>query len=141
MKEYNINIVRDSTRYLLRRPRTCPVDIAALHDSCTSNPEFTMKMYLDYINYGMPGDPTLCKSVEDSVYPTHTPLASGYHVIMQYPDSWNSTQARYKLVLIYRDKYDNLRMHDCDPLRWYTATTMVKHLSELLERVNSYGKS
>lgn len=141
MEEYNIHIVRDSARYLLRRPRSTPVDICALHDTCTSTPEFTMKMYLDHINYGMPGDPTLCESVADAIYPTHTPLASGYHVIMQYRDGYRTTQARYKLVLIYRDRYDNLRLHDCDPSRWYTPSTMIKHLSELLERVNGYGKN
>lgn len=141
MKEYNIRIVRDSAHYLLRRPRTTPVDICALHDCCTSNTEFTMMMYLDRINYGMPGDTSLCKSVGDSIYPTHTPLSSGYHVIMQHPDWCRDTQARYKLVLVYRDDYNNLRLHDCDPSRWYTASTMIKHLSELLERVSDYGNN
>lgn len=140
MKEYNPTIVRNSTSYLLRRPRTTPVDIGALHCCCTTTSECTMMMYLDRINYGMPGDPSICPSVADAVYPSHPPLASGYHVIMQYPDWCSDKHARYKLVLIYRDRYDNIRLHDCDPSRWYTASTMLKHLSELLERVNKNGR-
>lgn len=139
MKEYNINIVRNSTSYLLRRPRTTPVDIGALHCCCTTASECTMMMYLDRINYGMPGDPSICPSVADAVYPSHPPLASGYHVIMQHADWCKGMPARYKLVLIYRDRYDNIRLLDCTG-RWCTPSTMIKHLSEELERVNRYGK-
>lgn len=139
MKEYNPTIVRNSTRYLLHRPRTTPVDIVALHDICTTTSEFTMKRYLNYINYGVPGDPTLCKSVAYAFYPTHTPLTSGYHVIMQHADWCKGMPARYKLVVIYRDRYGNIRVLDCTG-RWCTSSAMIKLLSEELERVNRYGK-